>query len=306
MNHNKAPDPYPTARGVEAAIKAAAQRATASDPSLDVNKRIQLEYFNRFLSRVFSEDGASDWVLKGGMGLLARVPSTRSTRDIDLYLQGLSLEKALADLRRLASTNLGDHFRFEYAGHEPTIAAEAQPYTDGCRVTFNVFIGVAKKGKVQIDLAVGVGMTGTVQTSYPSTRLDLPRLTSHRYRLFPVVDQIADKVCATMSDYEGRPSTREKDLVDLVVFAMTQDVDGTALERAISAECGLRGMELSERFVVPPNWGNGYAKLSKPVPYCADYRTVDAAMMLMRAFLDPVLRGEARGMEWSPESRSWE
>ena len=48
------PEPYRTPAGVEAAIKDAAKMAAASDPSLDVNSRIQLEYFNRFLSRVFS------------------------------------------------------------------------------------------------------------------------------------------------------------------------------------------------------------------------------------------------------------
>lgn len=171
---------YSTARGVESAIKDAAKKVAQADPSLDVNKRIQLEYFNRLLSRVFSEGEGSQWVLKGGAGMLARIPSTRSTRDIDLYRQGFTLDQALNDLRRLATIDLGDHFRFEYAGHESSIAADAQPYTDGCRVTFDVFIGVVKKGKVQIDLAVGASMTDEVQISLPATTLGLPRLASHR------------------------------------------------------------------------------------------------------------------------------
>lgn len=40
---------------------------------------------------------------------------------------------------------------------------------------------------------------------------NLPRLVSHAYRLYPIVDQIADKVCATMQTYHDRPSSREKD-----------------------------------------------------------------------------------------------
>ncbi len=47
---------------------------------------------------------------------------------------------------------------------------------------------------------------------------------SYPYRLYPVANQIADKVCATLADYHGRPSSREKDLVDLVVIAVTQSV----------------------------------------------------------------------------------
>lgn len=127
-------EPYPTAHGVESAIKEAAKKAAQADPSLDMNKRIQLEYFNRFLSRIFSEGDDSEWVLKGGAGMLARIPSTRSTLDIDLYRRGFTLDQALEDLRRLASIDLGDHFRFEYAGHESSIEAYSQPYTDGYRV----------------------------------------------------------------------------------------------------------------------------------------------------------------------------
>ncbi|MCZ3386533.1 MAG: hypothetical protein LH630_06120 [Actinomycetia bacterium] len=62
-------EPYLTAAGVEAAIKEAAKKARAADPSLTVNERIRLVHFNRFLSRVFSEGAESEWLLKGGTGL---------------------------------------------------------------------------------------------------------------------------------------------------------------------------------------------------------------------------------------------
>ncbi|WP_375430757.1 hypothetical protein [uncultured Friedmanniella sp.] len=97
---------YPTAAGVEAAIKDAARKASAAGPSLNVNQRISLEYFHRFLSRVFSGGDDSEWILKGRMGILARVPSTRTTRDIDLYRQQHTLAQALDDLIRLAAIDL--------------------------------------------------------------------------------------------------------------------------------------------------------------------------------------------------------
>ncbi len=104
---------YADGKGVESAIKAAAQKAQAEDPSLTISERIRLEYFNRFLSRVFSEGHESEWVLKGGAGMLARVPSTRATTDIDLYRRGYDLDEAIADLRRLAEVDLGDHRRVQ-------------------------------------------------------------------------------------------------------------------------------------------------------------------------------------------------
>ena len=298
--------PYPTAAGVEAAIKDAAKNAAAADPSLNVNERIRLEHFNRFLSRVFSEGADSEWLLKGGTGMLARLPSTRTTLDIDLYRDAFTLDEALADLRRLASTDLGDHFRFQYAGHQKSIGGEEQPHTDGYIVTFEIFIGLRSKGSLNVDLAVGAGLTSPVTTTEPANALDLPRLVRHEYRLYPVVDQIADKVCATMQTYHERPSSREKDLVDLVVLAVTQNVDGTALGIAISTEERRRLMEPFDHFAVPVDWGRRYAKLAKPVPYCANYSTVDLARDLVTRFIDPVLAGTATGRAWSPHHCAWQ
>ena len=148
-------------------------------------------------------------------------------------------------------------------------------------------------------------VTDEVTIAEPANRLDLPRLPSNAYRLYPVVDQIADKVCATMAEYNGRPSSREKDLVDLVVLATTQTVDADALRRAIRAEARVRSLRPFPELAIPSGWGRAYSRDAKDVPYCADFRTVDLAAELMRTFIDPVLRGETSGLVWSPESLTW-
>ena len=51
---------YATPSAVEAAITAAARKAFTADPSLTIQERIRLEYFHRFLSRVFSEANDHD------------------------------------------------------------------------------------------------------------------------------------------------------------------------------------------------------------------------------------------------------
>lgn len=296
---------YLTAAGVESAIKEAAKRAALTDPSLDVNKRIQLEYFNRFLSRVFSEHNESPWVLKGGTGMLARVPSTRATRDIDLYRRDTTLAQALEDLIGLAGIDLGDHFRFEYVTHTESIGTDTQPYTEGYRVKFNVFIGVSAKGQLHVDLAIGAGITDEVTTTKPANALELPRLVSHLYRLYPVVDQIADKVCAAMTVFNERAPSREKDLVDLVVFATTHDIDGARLRVAITSEAHRRRMAPFDRFAVPTTWGIGYAKLSRSVPYCAGYHSIDLARDLVTRLVDPALQGRAVDKTWRHRNLEW-
>lgn len=296
---------YSRARAVEAAIKEAAKKAALASPTIDTNRRIHLEYFNRFLSRVFSDGEDSEWVLKGGTGILARVPATRSTRDIDLFRERFTLDQALADFRRLAAVDLGDFFRFEYVGHEATIATEDQPYTSGYSVSFNIFIGVESRGVVRIDLAVGAEMTTVADTTLPASALNLRRLVTNPYRLYPIVDQIADKVCATMADYDGRFSSREKDLVDLVVFAVTQDIDGADLSIAIDTERRRRKMEPFKRFVVPSTWGIGYVKQSKTVPFCVDFLTVELARVLAARLINPALEGKVRGKFWSSSALEW-
>lgn len=108
-----------------------------------------------------------------------------------------------------------------------------------------------------------------------------------------------------MTEYNDKASSREKDLVDLVVFATTQDIEGTGLRIAITTEARRRKMEPFDHFTVPPTWGAGYAKLCKPVPYCADYRTVELASELVTRLIDPALSGEADDKTWFHESPGW-
>ncbi len=303
-----AEQPYPTSAGVEDAIKNAAQAAcntAGGGSSLSLSERIRLEYFDRFLSRVFSEGADSEWLLKGGTGMLARVPSTRSTLDIDLYHGGFTLDQALTDLRRLAQMDLDDHFHFVYTRHIDLIGGDEQPYTEGYRVYFDVYLGVRSKQSLHVDLAVGAGLTAPITVMKPESRLNLPRLISYEYRLYPVVDQIADKVCATMKTYGNQQSSREKDLVDLVVLATTQQVDGTALGQAISTEARRRAMEPFAHLVIPRKWGRSYAQMAKTVPYCSDYQTVEKARVLISHLVDPALDGTAAGKLWTPEKLEW-
>ncbi|WP_136709571.1 nucleotidyl transferase AbiEii/AbiGii toxin family protein [Agromyces sp. H66] len=297
-------EPYRSATAVEAAIRDAARRAFAADKSMSTQDRIRQEYFRRFLSRVFSEHDDSEWLLKGGTGVLARVASGRRTTDVDLFRANETLDGALAELIRLAGIDLGDYFRSSTRS-TAVLGGDQQTSTEGYGVDFDVYIGADRKEPLHVDLVVGVIVTDEVTVAAPANRLDLPRLPSNDYRLYPVVDQIADKVCATMSEYGGKPSSREKDLVDLVVLAKTQTVNADALRRAIDAEARVRSQAPFAELTIPQAWGRAYSREAKDVPYCADFRIVELARELMQAFIDPVLRDEASGLNWSPESLTW-
>ena len=293
---------YPDARAVESAIKDAAKNAHTADPSRQVGDLIRQAYYDRFLCRVFSDSEDSEWVLKGGTGMLARVPTARRTLDADLFRSGYDKDRALADLRRLAELDLGDHFRFVYRERRAILADDGQPYTDGYRVAFDAYLGVKLVDTIKIDLSAGTLPTDNLQVQEPANRLTLPRLVSYPYRLYPVANQVADKLCATIADYNGRPSSREKDLVDLVVIAVTQSIDSDALREAITTECAKRRLLVPEQFTIPSHWGPAYTKLVKGTP--AEPFPITVARGLLHEFIDPVLACTAADV-WHPNMREW-
>jgi len=230
----------------------------------------------------------------------------RATKDVDLYRSGYTLEQALEALKRLAKVDLDDHFQFEFANYSASIRGVGQPYVDGYSVKFDVYVGAQKRGRIHVDLSTGAGVTAAVDYIEPANSLDLPRLASNPYRVYPIVDQIADKVCATMMLYSGSPSTREKDLVDLVVFATTQVVHGADLHNAIATEVQRRGLAPFDRFTAPSSWGPAYSRMARQVSYCEQVRAIHDALALMKAFIDPAIRGEVDDQVWGPKQQVWQ
>ena len=151
-------------------------------------------------------------------------------------------------------------------------------------------------------------MTGTPEDVPPLARVAMPDVEQHGYRVYPLVDHIADKLAAIMDNYGAsrRPSTRYKDLVDLVAIVTVATVEAGAQERALRSEAERRGRELPLRFGVPDRrmWETGYESEARrsllPVAH-----GLDEALQVVRGFINPVLDGTARGT-WDPRRGDWE
>ncbi|MEI2717392.1 MAG: nucleotidyl transferase AbiEii/AbiGii toxin family protein [Candidatus Nanopelagicales bacterium] len=287
------------------AIKDAARAAHGADRSVGVNELIRQAHFDRLLCRVFSDGSDSEWVLKGGTGMLARVPNTRSTKDIDLAINGYSLDQALSRLRSLAAVDLQDHFHFAYLKRTESIAGDQQPYAHGYHVTFQVYLGTKALSDLTVDLVAGPGEAAEVDVVEPANRLNVPRLVTFPYRLYPVANQIADKVCATLATYPGGQSSRERDLIDLVVIANTQTVNANELREAIRREARLRGLDQVTALDLPSGWGSVYATEARKVPACSQHTSFADAQALMADFVTQVLRSSDLSAQWNPESLTW-
>jgi hypothetical protein len=261
--------------------------------------------YDRLLARVFSTEPEA-WVLKGATALLARLHgSARHTLDIDLYRRGARLDEAEAALRVAASADAGDYFRFTLEPGRRIAEGRAT-----LRIPVTAYLGATVFARFHVDLVSDVLMTDEPDEVPPLVPLDLPGIVSVPYRAYAIVDHIADKVCALVELHArvGRPaeaSTRYRDLADLAVIAHTQPVDAAALRTALTSESGRRGIELPTALSAPgaPGWRAGYARVATGVPDLAE-RDLEAALVTVKRFLDPVL-GETATGSWKPDRLDW-
>lgn len=239
------------------------------------------------------------------MSMLARVPQSRTTKDMDLAAQRSSdLEQAAEALSRAVEVDLGDHLTFRLVRSTATGLGENQPGVATRRYYF-ACIDTADDTQVdtvQVDLVLGPPPVGRPDIIEPANRLKLRRpLVTYPYRLYPVSDQIADKVCATMdTNYPGgRRSSRVKDLVDLVVLARTQKVDLNELRLAIATEQTLSNIAPFDHLDIPADWATTYPRQARGVPGAADLTTAEAAAYVAQ-LVDPALTSWSQPAVWLP------
>ena len=100
----------------------------------------------------------------------------------------------------------------------------------------------------------------------------------------------------------GYPSSRMKDLVDIVLVARTQELDWGDLRLAVVAECARRGMAVLGCFEAPAFWRAGFERFARRQGVDV---TFDGACEVAGALFDPVLGDVACGT-WHPEGLRWD
>jgi len=261
---------------------------------------LQRQYaYDRLLARLYVV--SDEWVLKGATALLARGIAVRHTVDVDLYRR-VRADQAERDLRAAAAHDLGDWFGFELGAGRATVGAAT------IRWPVTALIGAAPWARFHVDLVGDLrDLTGTPDPVPALTPVELPGLVRPGYQAYPFVDHIADKISA-MYEVHGRqhrPSTRYKDLVDLVALVRHAEVAAEAQRSALSAEVARRGLAWPEHFDVPDRalWRRGFAAELRRAPGL-DVTDLDDALSQVRPFVQPLLDGTATGI-WSPQAGRW-
>lgn len=294
---------YGSPEALNQAIKSAAIKSP-----LETDKAIHAFFFDRFLCRVFN-DKESAFVLKGGQNILARNTVSRATRDIDLLYQPSDLESAVEMLIEAVSIDLNDYITFRHQKTSPIV--KEQSYREGVTLTFTPFLGVKEKSTISVDLVVDEASCVKPDTLHPKNRLPIEGIITSPYLLYPAVNIIADKICATMQLYlNGQPSSRVKDLVDLVKLLNTESFLATELREQIELEyTHLRKLGDFCDFFVPRQWKASpyaltYQRLATEAHVLRTFPTVDSAEALVNSCVGEL--PQHSGMCWEPAALCWE
>ena len=257
--------------------------------------------YDRLLARLF-HNGSREWILKGGVSMIARLGRARHTADVDLAARADSVDDALTALQEAANKDLGDFFTFRF--EPPRALIQGLP---GLRLPTEAWLGHRMFERFGIDLVIGATPTAPIESAPPLLPLVIEGLIRPPYRLYPLVDSIADKVMATIEPHHGRPSTRFRDLVDLVIIAHSKQVDADELAKAFTSERLRRSVPGTDQFQVPDEsrWRNGYRTAAADVSSVAE-KTLPEALHLAKQFIDPVLSGSISSGVWDCAKLTWQ
>ncbi len=298
------PRRYPTAKDFRQAItqRIKTQAARNGRPANELRREF---LYQRFLARVFHPSSGDQWVLKGGVGLLIRLPIARFSQDVDLYNTSHGLQDAIANLRTCVAIPDLDPLTFHIGPATPMSGAVA-----GATITVEAYLGATIFGNFTIDLSTDLEHLGAVDRIRPAHVIDIDDISRPPLiQLCAMSDQIADKVCAMYSTYgtQRQPSSRYRDLVDLVLIIQSSAIDAADTRAALAQQARVRRMTLPPAIRSPASsWTNAYRRQASQTPrLLQDLHGLDAALTFVGRCLNPLLADTTTSGVWDPASVSW-
>ncbi|MGH3005682.1 MAG: nucleotidyl transferase AbiEii/AbiGii toxin family protein [Gaiellaceae bacterium] len=291
---------YATSAAFRSALEARLN-ATARAGGRPVGRARKLVAFTRLLARL--ERAAPDrWVLKGGFALELRVPGqARTTRDVDLDWD-TSLDEAATALVEAAALDLGDHFAFDIRR-----VGDADIGSAGGGVRFHADASVAGRlfEPLLIDVGVGSELLRPPDELTAPDLLDFAEIAPAHVRAIALEQHIAEKVHAyTRRHGDDEPSSRVKDLIDIVLMSELASFDFDRLREAVIRVFEERAThEVPAALPAPPlDWARPYRVLAAEVGLDPN---PSAGHRLAAAFLDPVVAGDTNARQWDASKAEW-
>ncbi|MGI8477017.1 MAG: nucleotidyl transferase AbiEii/AbiGii toxin family protein [Thermomicrobiales bacterium] len=292
---------YATAAAFRTALDARF-RAEADRIDVPVDRLRKLVVFDRLLARLLAV-APQRWVVKGGVALELRFGDrARTTKDLDL-LREPGEDAAIDDLVAAQELDLGDFFVFVIDRPQRSTIVR-----NDVAVGFHVRVDL--DGRIFDEVTIDVGIGGWLDLS--PERIDGTGLLSFAQieqilvPAIPLGRHVAEKLHAYTRTYGmGRPSSRPKDLIDLILICSTTTFLAGELGDDISAVFRARATHaIPLALPIPPaEWRSAFAVMASTVAIDSD---VNGGHRLAAAFLDPVLGQTAMwGARWDVLNNSW-
>jgi hypothetical protein len=263
-----------------------------------LRKRVAFELFLRRLLIVAPDR----WVLKGALALDFRLAAvTRSTKDIDIGRDD-DEQAAIRDITAAQQLALDDHFTFM-----ATRTGDLDATDEFSAVRFHVTAQLAGRTFEQflVDIGFSDKIAWTPDTIHTSQSLSFAGIEPLAVPAIPIPQHLAEKVHAYTRAYgeSRKPSTRPKDLVDILLIERSTTIQAEDLRHALQVTFAERDRQpLPARLPPPPTaWIDPYRRLASTVNVEAD---LASAYTRAATFLNPVLAGHSKG-EWNTHSGEW-
>ncbi|MFH8257799.1 nucleotidyl transferase AbiEii/AbiGii toxin family protein [Streptomyces roseolus] len=303
-------DVYTTPAAFYGALKHKAQLLARSE-RVPVADLLNSYFFSRLVARVFHAQPDA-WIVKGGHALLMRyATAARLSQDIDIQRSaGGEIGDAVADLLKAAAHDLDDYMSFT-----PTRTSMHENGAAGAKQVFRVHMGTHEVGVVKVDVVTGHAPSAPPDVRRVTPLIDLAWPADWpEARLYPIANHLADKVCAMYERHKGSPSSRFRDLADILLISQRENLDGRYAQLALRTEArrrrltGMPGVELAlpSAFELPgPAWPDRYPAAALQVPGLKGCLTWREAAAAAAAFLTPLLASGPPG-NWNAAEAAWQ
>jgi predicted nucleotidyltransferase component of viral defense system len=291
---------YATPAAFRAALEARLN-AAARAGGRPVGRARTLVAFTRLLARL--ERTAPDrWVLKGGFALELRLPGqARATRDVDIDWAA-SLDEATNALVEAAALTLDDYFEFDIQRVGDADFGGA----GGVRFHADAYVGGRLFEPLLIDVGVGSESFPAADELTAPDLLDFAEIEPAHIRAIRLEQHIAEKLHAyTRRHADDQPSSRAKDLIDIILMSELAAFDFDRLREAVvRVFAAWATHELPTSLLAPPRgWARPYRALAEEVGLDPD---PSAGHRLAAAFLDPIVADTPDLARWDAQAIQWQ
>lgn len=250
-----------------AALRAALEhriRAESLETGVALSRLRRRVLFERIVSRI---EGAEPgrWVVKGGMALEVRLENrARTTKDLDLGLREDAVNAVALRDRLIESLSADlDSDGFVFAVGQAAVLAPDQAGRNSWRFSVQATMAGRRFDELKLDVAPRSEELDRTERVALRSSLSFAGIEARPVELIDVNRHAAEKIHAYTRDYGNRPSTRVRDLVDLMLLIENNLLDLARTASAIEAVFSQRGTHPVPGVLPdPPSpWTDQYANL---------------------------------------------